>query len=110
MLSEQQIIEIMSKMSTILRATKSCKSIGEISKQTGLPTSTIQRYLNKKEYYELLVENGALKRENLDKAMEATKKWLQDSKQAGLKSGGLTTQKRHGYTKRLDGKFNGQSR
>ena len=110
MVSDGQRREILEKLSAILLAMKTCSSIKEVEEATGIPSSTIQRYLNREDYYHDLVGIGLLKPENVPKAIQYTKDWLQASKQAGLRRGGKTSQERHGYQKTKDGKFNGPSR
>lgn len=110
MINDDQRREILGKLSAILRAMQTCKSIKEVEEVTGIPSSTIQRYLSREDYFHDLVGEKLLKPENLQKAIQYTKDWLQTSKQAGLKRGGKTSQDRHGYQKTKDGKFNGHSK
>ncbi len=110
MVSRAQRIEILEKLSTILREMKTCSNINEISERTGIPTSTIQRYLNRPDYFQELSSNGLLKPEDVPKALEFTKEWLVKAKQEGLKKGGTTSQERHGYAKGEGGHFRGSGR
>lgn len=107
MVSNAQKIEMLEKLSRILREMKTCSNISEISERTGIPTSTIQRYLNRPDYFQELSSNGLLKPENVPKALEFTRDWLIQAKQAGLKKGGETSQDRHGYAKGEGGHFKG---
>ena len=110
MISDDQRKEILGKLSAILRAMQTCSSIKEVEEATGIPSSTIQRYLNREDYFHDLVGEQLLKPKKVTKAIQYTKDWLQTSKQAGLKRGGKTSQERHGYQKTKDGKFNGHSK
>lgn len=110
MVSEAQRLERMEKMATILRSMKHCSNIKEVAKETGIPRSTIQRYLNKPELYEELTESGFLKRENVEKALKFTRSWLDKAKATGLSEGGKTCQELYGYSKDYNGQFNGHSR
>lgn len=107
MLSDEQREERLKKMEQILEHMYTCRSIDQISASTGIPTSTIQRYLNKPELYMELVERGFIKRENLKSTLEFTKGWLQNSKRIGTIRGGETSQRNHGYVKDKKGKFRG---
>lgn len=108
--SDEQRKEILGKMSKILRAMKTCSSIKEVEEQTGIPSSTIQRYLGREDYFRELAGAGLLSPNNVPKALEFTRDWLQTSKQAGNRRGGKTSQERHGYQKTNDGKFNGHTK
>lgn len=107
MLSEDQRKEILKKMSIIFTMTKTCESIKEIEEITNIPSSTIQRYLNKEEYFKDLVSLGILQGEEVEKAINYTKDWLNRSKKRGTIKGGVSSQKRYGYKKDNNGKFNG---
>lgn len=109
MVSEEQRREMLRKMSLIIQSMKTSKSISEISEITGIPTSTVQRYLNRPDYFSELANEGIIKRENVPKAIEFTKQWLESSKKTGLKKGGQTSQERHGYQKTKDGRFSGNN-
>ncbi len=110
MLSKAQKLEILEKMYQILKRMNDSTSISEISTKTKIPKSTIQRYLNKEEYYEFLVEEHILDYEKANKLMTSAREWLESSKKNGLKKGGKNTQLIHGYTKKKDGKFSGIER
>lgn len=106
MRSKEQEIEMLEKLSKILKLLPHSRSIKEISEQTNIPTSTIQRYLNKKE---LIVELLELNN-NYEKQNEATnyiQNWLNQSKNEGHKRGGLISQEKYGYIKAESGKFSG---
>ena len=47
---KEQEIEMLKRLSLILKELQNSKTIRDISEKTGIPTSTIQKYLNKKEY------------------------------------------------------------
>ena len=53
MLSKKQEEERLEKFIKILDVLPSCESILEISTKTGIPTSTIQRYLNDKTLFNI---------------------------------------------------------
>lgn len=108
--SESQRIERLQKMSSVLKSMKDCSNIKEIEEKTGVPRSTIQRYLNRPDYYEDLVTDGYVKRENIENLMDYTKEWLNKSKHEGLKRGGTISQEKYGFSKGEDGKFNGHTR
>ena len=52
--SDEQRKEILGKLSSILRAMKTCSSIKEVEEITGIPSSTIQRYLSREDYFKEL--------------------------------------------------------
>lgn len=110
MVSDEQRKEILGKLSNILRAMKTCSSIKEVEEMTGIPSSTIQRYLSREDYFKELAGEGLLSSENVPKALKYTQDWLKTSKRAGLSRGGKTSQERHGFQKTEDGKFNGHSK
>lgn len=110
MTSNEQRIEILKRMSSILNSLQTCKNIREIKEKTGISSSTIQRYLNKKEYYMELLEEGLLKEKNIEIAMNYSKQWLNRAKREGLKNGGVSSQRKYGYTKNETGQFNGHYR
>jgi hypothetical protein len=109
MLSIEQRLEILKKLSIILKELPNCNSIGEISKKTQIPKSTIQRYLNNKSIFiELFEEKSDF--EYMKKALvayEASQQFLFESKKSGLSKGGLKSQELHGYVKDESGKFHG---
>ena len=110
MINDRQRMEILRKLSIILNATKTCKNIGEIEKITGIPSSTIQRYLNREDYFLDLANADLLKYDNVETAINYTKKWLESSKKEGIRRGGITSQEKYGYQKNENGKFEGHSR
>ncbi len=110
MVSESQRMEMLQKLSSILQEMKHCSNISEISEKTGIPTSTIQRYLNRPDYFMELSQVGLLSRENVTKAFLFTKDWLTTAKKEGLRKGGKTSQERHGFSKGSCGHFSGFSR
>ncbi len=105
MVSIKQRIKMLDNLSIILNQMKICTSIQEISDNTKIPTSTIQRYLNRKDLLLQLLEYNL---EHCQQMREQIEIWLNNSKQIGHQQGGLTTQKRYGYQKLKSGKFNGQ--
>lgn len=110
MVSDSQRLEILHKMSLLISNIKNCNNIKELSEVTGIPSSTIQRYLSREDYFEELSKEGILKSDNVKVALNYTKSWLERSKKEGLKKGGLTSQERYGYSKNSEGKFNGNGR
>ena len=110
MVSDEQRKEILGKLSNILRAMKTCSSIKEVEEITGIPSSTIQRYLSREDYFKELAGEGLLSPENVPKALKYTQDWLKTSKRAGLSRGGKTSQEKYGFQKTEDGKFNGHSK
>lgn len=109
MLSEEQRIEKLRKLSLILRVFPNCKSIGEISEKTNILTSTIQRYLNdKKMFVEFFVQDIKVSQlEEIEKTYEEVQEFLKKSKGEGLSKGGKKSQELHGYKKDKYGKFKG---
>ena len=101
MLSRVQEIERLNKIANIMLVMEHTNNINEISKLTGISTSSIQRYLNDDE---LLKEAGL---ENEDIAN--IKQWLKNAKRDGLSRGGKISQKKYGdsYSRLNDGKFSG---
>lgn len=100
MISDEQRIAMLNKMSKILSVLPECSSIGEVSNATGIPTSTIQRYLNRKDLLEEVI-GETLCEEFFPKIQE----WLANAKMNGLINGGKVSQERHGYLKDEIGKF-----
>lgn len=106
MVSKEQKEEMLRKLLEILRNLSTSNSIKEISEKTKIPTSTIQRYLNKKELiYEVLKESNCA--EFAEQTIKEIEAWLQNNKTEGLKRGGTTSQERHGYSKDETGHFIG---
>ena len=110
LVSDAQRLEILQKMSLIISNIKTCNSIKELSDVTGIPSSTIQRYLNRKDYFEELAKEGILKKENVDVALDYTKGWLEKSKEEGVKRGGKSSQEKYSFKKDNEGKFRGSGR
>ena len=103
MVSNEQRIEMLRKLALILETMKSCESIAEISEKTSIPTSTVQRYLNRKD---LLIELlGNINTTN--EVFEQNQIWLKKAYASGHKKGGLVSQERHGYEKGETGRFSG---
>ena len=101
MLSRKQEIERLNKIANIMLVMEHTNNISEISRLTGISTSSIQRYLNN---YELLREAGLKDEDILN-----IKEWLSNAKRNGLSRGGKTSQKKYGdsYSRLNDGKFSG---
>ncbi len=102
--SDEQKIKMLKKLSAMLAAMKGCQSIQEISNCTAIPTSTIQRYLNKKD---LLLELVSYNQDLCDEIFEQNQLWLKRANTLGKQKGGSTTQARYGFEKKEFGKFNG---
>lgn len=101
MLSEKQRRGIIKDLSIILKEMPNSKNIEEISKKTGIPRSTIQRYLNRKDYFvELINYNFINSQKTLELLFEEVQKWLVDSKNRGRSKGGITSQ--HKYYENKD--------
>lgn len=110
MLSNEQRLERLKKLSNILKVLPECSSIGAISNKTNIPTSTIQRYLNNKEIFLELYLEEEKTTQNFKAGEEAflhAQKFLLESKKAGLSKGGTKSQELYGYEKNSDGKFKG---
>lgn len=113
MLSEEQRIEKLRKLSFILKVLPDCKSIGEISEKTNIPTSTIQRYLNdKKMFMELFIQDIKVlqKIEEAEQTYGKVQEFLRKSKEEGLSKGGKKSQELYGYEKDEYGKFRGSKK
>ncbi len=102
--SDEQKINMLKKLSAILVALKDCQNIQEISNCTTIPTSTIQRYLNKKD---LLLELVNYDQDFCEEIFEQNQLWLKRANTLGKQKGGSTTQARYGFEKKEFGKFNG---
>lgn len=107
MFSDEQREERLRKFERIIDSMPNCSNIDEISLLTGIPSSTIQRYLNKTELYEELAEVKNMDKEELKETFENTKRWLKQAKENGLSKGGKTSQEKHGFSKTKGGLFNG---
>ena len=73
------------------------QTIEELSKQTGISSSSCQRYLNLPKYKDVVLASTGI----------TVKEQLQKNKQLGNKKGGLTIFETHESTKDEKGKFNG---
>ena len=104
--SKEQEIEMLKKLSEILKILSTTKSIKEISKLTNIPTSTIQRYLNNKDLI-LKLLNSLEGTATYDQVAEQISVWLQQAKNEGHKKGGIISQEKYGYKKGEAGKFSG---
>lgn len=106
MRSKEQEIEMLEKLSKILRELPTAKSIKDISQKTNIPTSTVQRYLNKKDLItEFLEVNKS--NENYEQINEEIKGKLSTYKSEGHRRGGQISQEKYGYSKGEAGKFTG---
>ena len=101
MRGKEQEKEMLKKMQQIIKILPTCKSIKEISEQTKIPTSTIQRYLNKEE---LLID--IISKEELT----FIKNWLINAKKEGIKKGCTNSQEKNSYLKDDKGKFIGNKK
>ena len=79
MRSKEQEIEMLKKTALILSLLPITDSIKEISKKTGIPTSTIQRYLNNEELIKevLKITNS---KDSYEELSIRIKEWLKNSK------------------------------
>lgn len=107
MLGVKQRIIMLEKLSFILVEMKSCKRICEISEKTGIPTSTIQRYLQRDDLLLCLFDYDMKVCSAFRLQIDI---WLQNAKVAGNQLGGVVTQEKHGYQKEKSGKFSGIGR
>lgn len=113
MLSKKQEEERLEKFIKILDVLPNCESILEISTKTGIPTSTIQRYLNDKTLFNMYTTKEELSFFNLEKAdkiYENVQIFLALSKRKGQKKGGIHSQKLNSYSKDENGKFIGSGK
>lgn len=101
MVSIEQRRIMLEKLSCILKKMRECRSIDEISRCTGIPSSTIQRYLNREDLLAELFCDGVV--------CEATtfyiKSWLARAKKEGVSRGGKQSQKRYSYQRKKNGQF-----
>ena len=79
-------------------------SISDLSKKTGISTSTIQRDLNEVEYIQEIYGSEASEK------LKIIKKKLEQSKRAGLSKGGQISVKKNEPLRNEDGKFVGNRR
>lgn len=97
MLSKEQAAEKEKKILKCVRTfLKSNGNIQEVSKITGIPTSSVQRYLNEKE--------TILERLGND-IYEAVQEQLRLNKEEGLSRGGKVTTSRYSYLRDNSGKY-----
>lgn len=107
MISAEQHLKMLEKMSAILKALPDSKNINEVSEKTNIPTSTIQRYLNREDLILAVTEYDVkLTAEILEKNRE----WLNNAKKDGNKKGGILSQTMYQFSKDESGKFNGNKR
>ena len=110
MVNELQKIEILRKLMVILKELSTSKNIKEISEKTNIPTSTIQRYLNREDYFNELIKYNLMKQDDVEKIQVIVEKWLRQAKQNGLKDGGKKSQAMFGYAKADNGTFIGRGK
>lgn len=107
MLGVKQKIVMLEKLSLILVEMKTCRRIQEISVRTGIPTSTIQRYLQRDDLLLCLLDYDTRVCSAFRLQIDI---WLKNAKVAGNQLGGVVTQNKHGYQKEKSGKFSGIGR
>lgn len=109
MRSKEQEIEMLKKTALILSLLPITNSIKVISEKTDIPTSTIQRYLNNEELIKevLKITNSKDSYEELSIKIE---EWVKNSKKAGNRRGGKTSQSLHSFSKDEEGKFLGSGK
>lgn len=105
-LSEDQRIDMLNGFRKILLSIQGgAKNISDVSKDTGIPRSTIQRWLKRDDFYSDVYElNNCIGDLPTQQDVE---NWLQNAKNVGHKKGGLISQEIYGYSKNSDGKFSG---
>lgn len=91
---KEQEIEMLKRLSLILKELQNSKTIRDISEKTGIPTSTIQKYLNKKEYIEKFLETTKSTK-TYEEVSENIKAWLVQAKLEGPIKG-ITVLKKQG--------------
>ena len=96
----------LTQIKNILEQLKKTTSINEISKITGISSSTIQRRLNDNEFINRFLEENNINTPFEDYQSQI-KNWLKQAKTEGNKKGGITSQQRHSYDKDEFGKFLG---
>lgn len=106
MTSEEQKITMIKKLKDILSVMSNTSSIKEISNLTKIPTSTIQRYLNRKDLLSELLNDETL----CEEVFKNNQEWLKNAKEEGLKRGGKNSQLNNDYTKDELGKFTGSKK
>lgn len=105
-LSEEQRIDMLNNFKKILLSIQGgAKNISDVSKDTDIPKSTIQRWLKRDDFYlDVYGLNDCIG--NLP-TQQDVENWLQNAKSVGNKKGGLTSQEIYGYSKNSLGKFSG---
>lgn len=103
MLSRAQKLEMINKLSNILKEIEKCENIKEVSDKTSISTSTIQRYLND----DKLILEVVGSQDVANEKRNYISNWLENAKINGVKRGGTTTQERYGFEKDKAGKFQG---
>ena len=98
-MNNRQIAEKYEKLRIALKNYKLTKNLTELSKRTGIPTSSLQRYL--KDDSKKVVSK---------KEYEAIVEWLSLAKLNGLKNGGKNSQLNHGFSKDENGHFLGSGK
>lgn len=106
MKSREQELAMLNKVKLILSLYQNTSSIREISEQTNIPTSTIQRYLNNEELIREVLTITKSK-ESYEELSLKIKEWLKKSKAEGHKRGGVNSQNLHSFSKDEEGKFLG---
>lgn len=92
----EQEIEMLKKLTIILKEMPTSKSIRDISEKTGISTSTIQKYLNKKEYIIKFLETTESSK-TYGELSDEIKEWLQTAKKEGPYKGINTLKEQGGY-------------
>ena len=97
---------MLKKTAQILSVLPITNSIKEINEKTGIPTSTIQRYLNNEELIKevLKITNS---KDSYEELSIRIKEWLKRSKKSGNMRGGQKSQNLHSFSKDGEGKFLG---
>ena len=103
MVSKEQKIKMLNNLSEIIKVLPTSSNINEIHQQTGISTSTIQRYLNRKDLLLDLIGDDTI----CEEIFQVHQEWLKSAKKEGLQKGGRVSQERYGYLKEEDGKFRG---
>ena len=98
-MNNRQIEEKYEKIKIALERYKEAKNLSDLSKLTGIPTSSLQRYL--KDDSKKLVGQA-----EYGKIVE----WLSNAKLNGLKNGGKKSQNTHGFSKDENGHFLGSGK
>ena len=105
MLSEQQYEEKLRKVDTVVKSfLGSKKTISEISKETGIPSSSVQRYLND------ITSIKTLYKDDSNLIIEAIKGVLENNRLEAPYIGGLAFASNNISTKDSYGHFTGSRR